>query len=436
MNAPNTKPQPELLVRIFYEFEFKPARLANVAPQTLQQYESSVRRLSAFLGRPAILGDLTDNTLTAWMSTCGDYGLSPRTMKWRRTALNAICRLAMERGILPPDFPFLRSKAVGRPVIETRRVDESIGPGMSLVDFVDVYVERRNSERPIGRELSPDSRRTLLESAKSFGSWLGRDARVSDLSPAAINRYLENLHGRHFSPYTVKGRRTNLMCLLRRAIRMRLTQADPGEVRSVHCPKLVKEGYTFEDAQKLVAYLASLEGKVRHTAIPKATFWLSAVLTQWNLGIRIGDISRIEVSAFILCGTLFVVESKTGKSSTRVLHNSTRDAISQCIAFDPKRQYIWPGHSPRRLMKTFATLPHRCGLPGTSRFLRRGSSSAVERDNPGAGWRFLNHSGPSVFENFYRVDGIATPEALSPPEIALPEQVPAAPKPRRKRGAA
>ena len=430
-------PQPGLLVQIFYECEFKPARLSKVVPQTLQQYESSIRRLSTFLGRAAMLGDLTDNTLTAWMSTCGDYGLSRRTIKWRRTALNAICRLALERGLLPVDFPFMPARSKGRPGRESRPRDTSVGPGMALDDFVDVYVEKRNAERPIGRDLSKDSRRHLAEAVQAFSVYLGRPTRLSDLTATNINGFLASQMLRGLSPYSVKNRRTAMMVLLRRALRMKLIQnVDPHEVRTVFCPRLSPSGYDLADAERLISFASTLRCNVRRTGVPRAAYWVSAILVEWNLGIRIGDLTRIEVKHFSKDGTLFVAESKTGKSGIRALHNSTRIAIERCIATEKNRRLIWPGFSAKTISKAFTTIARNAGLPGTSRWLRRGSSSEVDRTNPGAAWRFLNHSTPALFEKHYRVDRISTPDPLSPPEIALPELPPAAPKPRGKRGAA
>jgi integrase len=154
-----------------------------------------------------------------------------------------------------------------------------------------------------------------------------------------------------------------------------------------------------------------------NTRIPSNLYWTSFVRTQWDLGLRAGDVLAITTSAYDRAGRLWVYEHKTHKSGWHTLRPSTSEAIASCLAANPGRSLIWPGLKPRSFYRAFSRLAAAACLPGTSRWLRSGSSSAVEKANPGQGWRFLNHSGPAVFEKHYRIDKVCQPESIMPPEI-------------------
>jgi len=207
------------------------------------------------------------------------------------------------------------------------------------------------------------------------------------------------------------------MGLWRQAHKLGATTTGAAEVRRVHCPGIEVEGYSIEEVDALLAAAAAMRGEVSRTRIPCNLYWTSLVRTLWDTGLRSGDVLAITTSSYDLVGRLWVYEHKTGKSGWHKLRPSTNDAIAACIAATRPRSHIWPGLKPRSFCRAFGRLAAAACLPGTSRWLRSGSGSAVERDNPGQGWRFLNHSGPTVFEKHYRIDKVCQPESIMPPEI-------------------
>jgi integrase len=290
---------------------------------------------------------------------------------------------------------------------------------MFLTDFVPVYIAKRNAERPIGRDLSPQSRRHLVETANGFSKSIGRPARVVDLSAERINAYLAKLTTDGRSAYTVKCRRTGLMILLRRAIRMRLiNNVDTHDVRSVFCPQLSNDGFSQADAEKLVAASRSLVGVIYRTSIPKALYFEAAIRLLWDTGIRSGDVVGMRIRDFDRGGRVWIVERKTGKRGWRPLRNSTCEAIARCIAAgNQEREMVFSGIGRRAFWRWFGVVAKSAGLKGTTKWMRRGSSSEIDNRKPGAGWRFLKHSNPQLFEDHYRVERIAQDGTLMPPEL-------------------
>ena len=288
-----------------------------------------------------------------------------------------------------------------------------------LIDFVEYYITVTNEERPIGRELSPRTRIYYLECVKSYAAYLKRPPTLEDLAPECVNKFIAWTYANR-SAYTAKARRTGLRALLRFAKREGLTNADPDRLRRVYCERLQTKGYNQTDMEKLVAAARALRGRnIRFTGVPKSVYYSSLLMCMWNTGLRIGDIPEIEVAGFDAPkGRLFALEHKTRKSRWHKLHPGTAAAIAECIAFEPDRQFVWEGHRKRNLHRAIKAIIAAAGLTGSSRYIRRGAASELERLQPGLGWRFLNHSDPRVFDNHYRCADICEDESLAPPSLA------------------
>jgi len=404
MIAPSPQTKPVLTLGEFYEAVFKPKRLAKASADACRQYATVVAQFERFLGRSAMLADLTAANVGAWARAATEFGMPHQKVRRRRDMLVAIKTYAARTNAMAPE----QLSVVGAPIL--------------LRDFVDVYIDKRNLERPIGREVGYRTRQHLDDAVRAFSSWLNRPASVEDLTADVLNRFLADHHAAGKSPYTVKNRRTGLMVLLRRAVRLGLAQdVDARDVRSVHCPKLKIDGYSEGDMQVLIGMASRIKGVVRKTGIGRATYFVSAMLTMWNLGSRPGDIIKIRVCDFDPRGFFWVVEQKTGKGRTRVLQPATRCAIAACISIDPRRELIWPGLAVKGFYKNIKRIAELAGLPGTSRWIRRGAASLVENKRAGSAWKFLNHSVPSLFEKHYRVERLVDPDPIAPPEVAVPE---------------
>jgi integrase len=288
---------------------------------------------------------------------------------------------------------------------------------MQLTYLIVRYVASRNRHRPIGNDLSPATVLHLENSVKHFAAWLHRKPLVSDLVPSTLNKYLtDSVH----APRSAKSRRTALLVLMRYARRRKLITHSARRVRPIACPPLDVQGYTPESMQTLVAYLQSRLHTVRGTGIPKSIYWSSLALTQWNIGLRIGDFTRVRVRDFNPEGWLWAKENKTKKETWLRLHPSTTEAIRLSIAASPNREMIWPGMMPESLSRAFSRLAREAGVSGTSQWVRRGASSAVEQTSPGNGWRFLRHSSPKVFDEHYRIAKVCDAALPLPPDVMPP----------------
>ena len=287
---------------------------------------------------------------------------------------------------------------------------------MHLRELVTRYAAARNAERPLGKELAPGTIRHLYESAAAYSKWLGREARIGDLIDESINHFLAHLLSIGRRPYGVKNRRTGLLVLMRFARRKGLTDAIPDGVRRVHCPELSIDGFAIDDMQALIEHAQTMGGTIRYTGLVRSVFWESFLRVKWELALRIGDMIRFQVADY-KPGWLWVLEHKTGKQGWRELTPRTAACLERCIALKPQRELIWEGYAPQGAYKAFTRLAKRAKRPGTSKFVRRGAASELEARTPGAAWRLLRRSVPTLFEKHYRVGRICDKNPLRPPPL-------------------
>lgn len=287
---------------------------------------------------------------------------------------------------------------------------------MQAIDIARAYIAQRNSDNDLGRELSAKTCEHYLECIHVFGRFLERPATADDFNAEAVTLFLKSILKSGASPYTARNRRTGLLVLWRFAHSRGWCGPCVG-VRNVHLPELAVNGYSFEQISLLISNVAKLRGVVRTTGIRKAVYWDSFIRTDWEVGIRIGDMLRLELQHFDPEGWLWCHESKTRKAGWRRLRTSTADAIRKCIAANPHRTFIWPGYTRKNICRAFAELAAAAGVNGTSKFIRSGGSSEVDRLYPGTGWKHLRHSTPVVWEKHYRVGRIVEQDRPMPPEL-------------------
>lgn len=287
---------------------------------------------------------------------------------------------------------------------------------MQLSLLVRAYIDATNADRPIGRELAERTCEFYCECERLFSRWLGCAATTAHFDRDTVARFLKALLDDRRSAYTVKSRRTGLLVLWRYAHRLGLALPCEG-VRPVACPGLKKYGYDLGAMRRLLEFVGDLRGPVRATGVPKAIYWDAFLRTDWEVGLRIGDMIRVEVRHFDRSGWLWFHETKTCKSAWQPLRPSTTASVAACIDANPVRERIWPGYTRKNIIRAFSALARSAGVNGTSKYIRSGGSSECDRLFPGAGWRHLRHSTPDVWVRHYRVERICEVGRPMPPEL-------------------
>lgn len=284
------------------------------------------------------------------------------------------------------------------------------------------YVERYE----LRRDIKSSTTEQLRNVAKLFSQWAvaaGRSTEVESLCDDAANGWLLARKQDGLAPRTIRGNRTSLLMLWRLAADEGLV-AWPRSVRTIKCPSLVIDGYDAAQMKLLIGAAEKMRGAFKKIRTVKAAWWRSLLLAYWDTSLRLADLLSIERTWIVPqadgMGLLTTVQEKTGDPVVHHLRASTMSAIDACMASPggDNRRLIWSMPFDRRAFyRAFKRLAESAGLAGTSKWIRRGSSSEVELIRNGAGAAHLGHRTAGLFERHYRVDRIVRREVVLPPPI-------------------
>lgn len=264
------------------------------------------------------------------------------------------------------------------------------------------------------RDVSAATITTYSAAVRSLEKHLQRDATLDDLTPTAINEWLTALL-ECTSRETAYSYRRYVLALWRGAEELELLKLGPRRIKPIRRPARVVEGFSAADMQKL---LAATKGMRRWL------WWRVFLQIAWFSGLRLSDVLSIE-RKWIWPGEngggiLSVVQQKTGQTISKKLPPELMREIDELV--EPGQRLIVPLWCRREaFFRSFKRLTKRAGLPpGTTKWIRRGSASEIERLASGAGPIHLGHSrgsGSQIFNQSYKVDRIVQPEIPLPPPI-------------------
>lgn len=94
-------------LRAFYDDHYKPLRLRGRSPETFRLYEVTFRALAVFLGREALLSDLTDETVSKFAAWRQAAGVSIATVNRDLCSVLALWRFACRMKREPDGAPIV-----------------------------------------------------------------------------------------------------------------------------------------------------------------------------------------------------------------------------------------------------------------------------------------------------------------------------------------
>lgn len=270
---------------------------------------------------------------------------------------------------------------------------------MNIVEFARAYIDRRG--------VSAMYAETFVSRARALENHVGRGDVAFCLREDAVNRLLALIAEKR-KPSTVKGWRGDLLTLWRAAADEGLVaQPVARRIRRVRVPELVVECFTIDEARAILRAAQGLRGNYANVA--KSVYWDAILRTAWDTGLRRGDCWRFSANCFDTHNRWRIVQNKTGRLASGILHDSTADAVRRLGRLD------WGCHR-NAFTYQFRRLVAASGVNrGTFRWLRRASGSYVELESPGKGAKHLGHAGQEIFRRHYDAGLGAACEG--PPEL-------------------
>ncbi len=279
---------------------------------------------------------------------------------------------------------------------------------MLLTEFVECYAHSKT--------LCPDYVGLLRTTARQFQERIGSQVTLAFLvkdNVPRINAWLEDLE--RASPVTAANKRRHLRTLWIAAHDDGLA-AHPEKIRSIKVPRKIPEGLDEQQMRKVLKAADALRGFFKRTAVPRRTYWRSLILAGWDTALRLSDLRSIERDWIWPGGYFSIVQHKTGNSLRRQLQPETIEAIDLLCA-GRKTGLIWGVLNDKNFYRALKQLSETAGFKISFKYIRAGSASCVERDNPGRGWEHCGHVKPGVFEAHYRVPRIVAPQPTVGPRI-------------------
>lgn len=268
-------------------------------------------------------------------------------------------------------------------------------------------------------DLKPGSERQYVAHARALMADVGQ-LEIGHLSAVAIAQHVRKMRLEGYRDSTRKSRRTHLLTLLRAASRDKSLShrpecPDSRDVPTVRIRDYCPDGFTLEETARLVAAAPLMRGTYSN-GIPRAGWWAAWVPTAWDSGLLPCDLYLLRRRSIADDGQYYTVRVKTG---TRVLvrfRQSTLDAMDAIGAHE--RTYVFPEFcSYEYLRREFKKLMRFAGLSaGSLKWIRKGSGSDVELQQPGAGHIHLANS-RQIFETHYKVDRITDANRPRPREL-------------------
>ncbi len=412
-------------------------RSEGLAASGLDVIRRSVRWLAASLKRDPTLADLSDSAISALWRFIVRQGRSRNTATWNCQRLVSIWRFAHARGDVAGDKLQVAAlkrrhsaKLVGMariPVNEPRERRHGIPPVKEAAAPANPATTETLLVQFLFRHyaVSHDVSRTSIDKAyrsavTSFERSLNRPATVGDLTTANVNAWLFSLV-EQVSRETAHGYRRTVLMLWRYAYDSGLLAEYPRKVRPIKRPRRIIEGYDADQMAKLLRTADIEPGVFPQNGIERRLWFVAFLLAAWATGLRLGDLLRIEREWIRTddtgAGRLSLVMHKTGDAIDRLLPAGAVAAIDRLMASGPSRKLCFPLWTDQRdYYREFKLLARQAGLGGTTKYIRRGSSSEVERQLSGGGRNHLGHRSAGLFETAYRVDRIVGKNIPLPPE--------------------
>lgn len=221
---------------------------------------------------------------------------------------------------------------------------------------------------------------------------------VFQLTPDRVNSFLSKLP---VGQTTRSNIRRMTLGLWRHAFESGFTNEPPRRIRRIPPARVVVRAWSKEEVENLLGLAERDETPIsrRFPKLQRRHVFPAWILLAWDSGMRFSDVHLL-TRRDIRGGCVAVTASKTGKVTVRKLSTPCLQAISSLPASPDGTLFQWAMPRRRAFVHWRAFLDAH-GIEGSSKYLRRGGATNVERKQRGAASAFLGHTDPRLAPRFY-----------------------------------
>lgn len=283
-----------------------------------------------------------------------------------------------------------------------------ISQALSVQKYVRTYC--------LERDLRQGSIEQINIAVRLLDRFTERETLLAELDDTLFNEWLVWLGAGGRKPDTVAGYRRSVLCLWRSAFDARLVDTEPRRVRKIRRAVTAPMAWCADEVRLILKVSGMIPGRCA-SGIPWKLWWPAYIRTAWDSALRRGDLLAITPDAIDSTGLLVVSQGKTGWPLVCRLRESTLAAIYATAPSTRSRLFPWD-YGDRYFSAVFSRIVAAAGVrPGTSKWLRRGSATAVEAMSPGAATRHLGHQTHGLAMRHYVDPRLLPVDRPMPPEL-------------------
>lgn len=219
------------------------------------------------------------------------------------------------------------------------------------------------------------------------------------LSADAINSYLR-ARVTAVSRTTVRNERAMLLILWRWAWEEGRVDVAPRGVASIRASRPPTRAWSLVAVRSSVNRASEKNGRLTRKGADLGVFLQCWLLLGYETGARWGDLWSLG-STHLEGDVLRFGQSKTGTPLFRRLSPACVAAVEKMLACSPDGRILGWVCNKRRAMRLMKAHLQECGMPGTSKWLRRSVCTHLEIQERGRGKRFLAHKSDGMADKHY-----------------------------------
>lgn len=223
--------------------------------------------------------------------------------------------------------------------------------------------------------------------------------RAGVISAERINAFLK---GRleTVSTVTARAERVVLMSLWRSAYETGRIDDPPRGVMRIKARRPPTKAWTVEEMKRAVAKTDEMAGTLLRSNADLGVFLKCWLLLGYESGARRGDIfsfRREHLDGDVLRWTM----AKSGDPMTKHLSPACLRCCEEMLSRSPDGSILGWAVRTRQAARLLKEHLNRCGMVGTSKFLRRSGATHIEMESPGFATRHLGHRSPHLASQAY-----------------------------------
>lgn len=213
--------------------------------------------------------------------------------------------------------------------------------------------------------------------------------RCREISKERVNAYLQ-ARLKVISPLTCRAERTVLLSLWRWGWENEIVEIQPRGVMRIKSSKPPTKAWTVEQLQHAIAMTRKCDTTRLRSGASLGEFLRAWILLGYEAGARRGDLFAMS-REHIEGDTLRWTQHKTGDGIVKVLSPECLEAIGRMLNASPNGLVLGWVCKPRQAMRLMREHLDRCGLTGSSKWLRRSGATHIEMVSPGKASLHLGH---------------------------------------------